>query len=96
MPLFRCNQCGCVENTALSNYWPTPDKRHALCSACDPAIGKWHGQFPQRSADGMLIDQHGFLWRQDTVEAGPLPASIRIVGTVEPAPVQASPTSEKK
>ena len=21
MPLFRCESCGCVENTALSNYW---------------------------------------------------------------------------
>ena len=58
MPLFKCEQCGCVENTALSNYWtrnlrdPSEPKpwaiRPALCSACDPDIGKWHGAFPQR------------------------------------------------
>ena len=60
MPLFRCEQCGCVENTALSNYWtrdrdeqfnkiePTPP---ALCSECDPEIGEWHGRFPKRQWD---------------------------------------------
>jgi hypothetical protein len=60
MPLFKCEQCGCVENTALSNYWTrnlvftdnhvtaTPPTNPALCSACDPKIGAWHGEFPQR------------------------------------------------
>lgn len=57
MPLFRCDNCGCTENTALSNYWTRGRDEHlrrieprppALCSACDPAIGAWHGQFPRR------------------------------------------------
>lgn len=61
MPLFKCEQCGCVENTALSNYWTRninwdstnaePLKNPALCSECDPEIGKWHGQFPKRPWD---------------------------------------------
>ncbi len=58
MPLFRCEQCGCVENTALSNYWmrgrdavtlaPRAVPLPALCSECDPQIGRWHGEFPKR------------------------------------------------
>src|SRR5262249_46789094 len=66
MPLFPCSQCGGVENTALSNYWvrgldvtPTPPP---LCSACDPKIGAWHGEFPRRPAAGMLIGADGFLY----------------------------------
>jgi len=58
MPLFRCDTCGTVENTALANYWARrfagargtePPK---LCSACDPTIGVWHGRFPRQSAEG--------------------------------------------
>ncbi|HWT30767.1 MAG TPA: hypothetical protein VN240_07040 [Propylenella sp.] len=46
MPLFECETCHAVENTALANFWQaTCEKRPALCSACDPEIGKWHGQF---------------------------------------------------
>lgn len=82
MPLYRCSKCGCVENTAMSNYWRAADKAQALCSECDPAIGQWHGQFPKRSAVGMLIDQNGHLWSRETVEAGQLPVSYQIVGEV--------------
>ena len=82
MPLFRCCSCGCVENTALSNYWQVAVKENACCSECDPAIGQWHGQFPKRPATGMLIDQNGHLWSRETVEVGRLPPSYRIVGEV--------------
>lgn len=61
MPLFKCSKCGCVENTALSNFWSRGmnfetgklivPKPPALCSECDPAIGKWHGEFPKRPWD---------------------------------------------
>jgi hypothetical protein len=84
MPLFACTQCGCVENTACCNYWSrtTMDKLPALCSECDPDIGKWHGRFEKRSAAGMLIDQSGHLWSQAAVEDGGLPSHYRIVGKV--------------
>ena len=43
MPLFICQQCGCVENTACGHYWSkdqnlfTPELNGlALCSACMP------------------------------------------------------------
>lgn len=51
MPLFKCEQCGVVENTALSNYWDSLlEKKPKLCSQCDPDIGEWHGQFPRTLA----------------------------------------------
>ena len=62
MPLFKCEQCGCVENTALCFYWPRKvDKKPLLCSECDPVIGKWHGRFEKRPADDMRVDSRGFL-----------------------------------
>jgi len=49
MPLFKCEKCGCVENTALGLYWTRhwvdnfdysevgeEYKGRALCSECAP------------------------------------------------------------
>src|ERR1700692_3342519 len=48
MATFRCGKCGCDEDTALCNYWSARVRDMvAVCSACDPKIGKWHGQFPR-------------------------------------------------
>jgi hypothetical protein len=48
MATFRCGKCGCNEDTALCNYWSARVRdRLPVCSACDPKIGKWHGQFPR-------------------------------------------------
>ena len=48
MSIFICSKCGCIENTAVSNYWyDKMKKQQALCSECDPKIGKWHGKFPK-------------------------------------------------
>ena len=81
MSLFMCMQCGCVENTALCNYWDQHlSKKPVLCSACDPDIGKWHAQFAQRSAVGMLVDQNGYLWSK----GGRVPAHYQIMGEVLP------------
>ena len=66
MPLFKCEECGCVENTALCWYWPRQAKKQSLlCSECDPDIGKWHGMFEKRTADGYATNQYGFLERAD-------------------------------
>lgn len=49
MSLFACENCGCVENTALCWVWQArAEYKPELCSACDPAIGKWHGLFERR------------------------------------------------
>lgn len=81
MPLFACRQCLSVENTALANYWWTVSEgKPALCSACDPEIGAWHGEFPRVSAEGFLVDQNGHLWRADEA----LPAHYKIIGVISP------------
>ena len=51
MPVFRCEQCGCMENPATSNGWlQIMAKQPLLCSACDPEIGHWHGRFEKLPA----------------------------------------------
>ena len=48
MSFFRCSNCGCVEDTALCNYWAARIRdTPTLCSGCDSKIDKWHGQFPR-------------------------------------------------
>jgi hypothetical protein len=57
MGLFVCEQCGHVENTALSNYWLRGQHGHdvrALCSDCDPDL-KGHTRFERASWDGQLV-----------------------------------------
>lgn len=51
MSLFVCDECGCVENTALCRFWMQRSKdKKVLCSECDN--GKWHNRFPKRKWDG--------------------------------------------
>jgi hypothetical protein len=71
MPIFMCSGCGCIENTATSDYWSRNDKpdKRALCSECDPDIGKWHGLFTKRSAKGLILANDGFLYDKEDVES---------------------------
>ena len=69
MPAYRCSKCGCMENTACSIYWSTQDKDKALCSQCDPRIGKWHDLFPRTSAKGMMLASDGFLYGKEDVKS---------------------------
>lgn len=88
MPLFQCSKCGCIENTAVSNYWTRNLVRKGiekpnnppLCSECDPEIEKWHGNFEKKSAVGYFIDKDGFLWSKDNLKQ--LPAHVTIVGYI--------------
>lgn len=61
MSVFRCSKCNCAENTAVSNYATRPKGSPALCSECDPEIGKWHGRFEKVSADKFVEDENGYL-----------------------------------
>lgn len=75
MPLFKCDKCEAVENTALSNYWHRPSEDSPkLCSDCDPKIGKWHGAFEKRSASrgDYLVGSDGFLYHKAQLESGQL------------------------
>jgi len=70
MPRFRCSACDCVEDTALSNFWSSRLRQApALCSACDPKIAKWHGEFPREPATGWRTDERGILvWNKREVD----------------------------
>ena len=46
MPLFICQKCKTIENTALGDYWTKAKK---LCSEC--SRGKWHNRFPKEKFD---------------------------------------------
>ena len=50
MSIFKCSKCGVAENTALCSYNFRGDGP-ALCSECDPKIGKWHNCFDQVAYD---------------------------------------------
>jgi len=78
MPLFECEKCNCVENTAFGKYWARDVKE---CSEC--ATGNWHGKFEKKLAIGYLRDQFGYLWTVEQVKAG-LPKGTKIVETVAP------------
>lgn len=48
MPLFVCEKCGAIENTALGYYWSARlQNMPRMCSECAPMIGKWHNRFPK-------------------------------------------------
>jgi hypothetical protein len=77
MPIFECDNCHCLENTALGNYWtrsldiwPAEYRGKKLCSECGPpfysdgkksGFGKWHGRFKKESAAGLPLNEYGFL-----------------------------------
>lgn len=65
MSLFRCTECGHVENTAVSNYVVRRlERKPPLCSQCDPEIGKWHGRFKRfkPEEEGLVEAPDGYLY----------------------------------
>lgn len=51
MPIFECSSCHVADNTAVTNFaWRHHNNEPALCSQCDPDIGKWHGWFERKQA----------------------------------------------
>jgi len=48
MSLFKCEKCGCAENTALCRYNYRDKNEKDLCSECDPKIGRWHNCFEKK------------------------------------------------
>jgi hypothetical protein len=70
MAFFACSKCGCVEDTALCHYWSARVRQlPLLCSACDPRIGRWHGQFAQEPARNWVSDEHGLVCSRADVES---------------------------
>lgn len=94
MPLYMCSECGSVDNTALGGYWRQEmeagfdrNKFKPLCSACYPQIGKWHDEFPRRSAEGFVQDKAGKLYKPEEAE-GYFKHMGPFVPVVLPAPHQ--------
>ena len=67
MSLFQCEKCGCIENTATSDYWMG---NKSICSEC--TTGKWHNVFPKQSAKGYLLGNDGFLYTKEDNDSGGL------------------------
>lgn len=68
MSLFKCQQCGCKENTACCNFhWRAANNEKALCSECDPEIGKWHNRFKKAE----------FIGPYDYSKHGPIPEAYQ-------------------
>lgn len=80
MPLFKCTECGCIENTACSLYWLRKKDEPALCSECDPKIKQWHGRFEKQSAIGTKLGNDGFLYSQEEVDSDYLDFKIKHQG----------------
>jgi hypothetical protein len=78
-----------MENTACCHYWSRyqgkdKPKLAALCSECDPTIGKWHGMFEKKPAKGMLIGNDEFLYgSEEGLEWRKEHQGFKIVGTAE-------------
>lgn len=74
MPLYVCDECDTIENTACGFFWskdcddtPATVKGRALCSACGPThwndgsrtkYGQWHGRFERRKATAEIIAEN--------------------------------------
>jgi hypothetical protein len=68
MSLFQCTKCGCGEETSLCHYWAARVRGTApICSACDPAVGKWHGEFP-REPFGLRYKREIECWLGQSIE----------------------------
>lgn len=72
MPLFVCDNCGCIENTATSNFWTRRSGSQKLCLKCDKSKdgmfpgGKHHGLFKRIKATAEQIantDESGLIRR---------------------------------
>lgn len=61
MPLFVCDSCGAVENTATGRYWARSISKdrpgQALCSECH--TGVWHGKFQRVIATEEVVKEWG-------------------------------------
>ena len=85
MPLFICDCCGAVDNTACGgNFWiknmeDRPDKIHDLCCKC--YTGKWHDNFPYELCTATVYNEVGewnFVYWMVNDEPRPDPWNSRI------------------
>jgi hypothetical protein len=64
VPLYVCEACGTLDNTAIGPYWPRVRRRRGdptvriLCSPCAVPGVEWHGLLPRTQYDPEL---HGAM-----------------------------------
>lgn len=47
MGCYICEECGCIDNTAIGGYYKNYiNKEELKCSECN--FGKWHGEFDKK------------------------------------------------
>jgi hypothetical protein len=68
MPLFICDRCHCVDNTATSDFWLQARSRspERLCTECRTGI--WHDRFPKAPHAGQRV-----IWPKDHTPRPPTP-----------------------
>lgn len=86
MPLFKCDRCHAIENTAMCNHAVNRyEGRPVICSECE--TGTWHGRFPKQHAAGMHLASDGFLYSDAALEQATdrfARQRIRVVGVIQP------------
>jgi len=73
MPLFVCEKCGCVDNTACGGtFWIVLHKKDnkVLCCECHFGPGKWHNRFPKKIATQSEIKQIKKYWKKNLSSEG--------------------------
>lgn len=66
MPLFKCSKCGCIDNTAVGNYWAKKLHGHEpMCAEC--GYGEWHDIFEKKTPEecGYVELENGFYGPPD-------------------------------
>ena len=55
MPLFVCDDCGCVDNTATSDFYRQAQEGSPkrLCTFC--RTGTWHDRFPREPQNSRKV-----------------------------------------
>lgn len=71
MSLFKCDNCGVLENTALAkSYWLAKiEKRPLLCSQCGKP-GFWHEDFPRKTPEewGVVLATDGYYYTPEEIQ----------------------------
>lgn len=101
MPLFQCDRCLAVDNTACGgNYWSRlmdADAPTGPVLCCECHTGKWHDRFPKRQFEykdrGRL---HDFLYVVDPVLRARIPGARRPTYVGPPRQLQAQADNLKR
>ena len=65
MPLFVCENCNCVDNTACGGtFWKVLHERGGKLLCCECNSGKWHNKFPKEIATKEEVIEIREYWKK--------------------------------